>query len=53
MRPAPNKKSCILCQYSASNQFNELMCLFLFEHVLINKTIPLTDCPLTKDNMVG
>lgn len=31
VRPAPDRQTCILCRYSAINQLDELMCLFLFE----------------------
>ena len=51
MRPAP-KKSCVLCQYSASNQFGELRCLFLLERVMQrNFTIDNEECPLLETDV--
>ncbi len=48
-RPAPNREKCLLCRYSCTNQFNELVCIFLVEMFVMHKIIPHTDCPLVKD----
>ena len=49
MKPAPNRERCLLCRYSCTNQFNELVCIFLVEMYITHRIIPHVDCPLAKE----
>ena len=53
VRPAPNRQTCILCRYSATDQFDELMCLFLFELAMLNKFQFRFNCPIEGNTKNG
>lgn len=49
MRPAPDRDKCLLCRYSSTDQYNELVCIFLLEMYLMHKIVPYVECPVVKD----
>ena len=49
MRPAPDRDKCLLCRYSGTDQYNELVCIFLLEMYLMHKIVPYVECPVVKD----
>ena len=46
VRPAPNRKKCILCRYSASDIYGDLQCIFLFEMAMFHKFQVTVECPM-------